>query len=74
MLFELKGDHFFVDGKMVNPWDRSQDDVYEAKYLCMLANGVVVVKSADYEPFVVYVEQTYGRGYLKSFKNGLNQA
>ena len=68
MLFEVKGDHFFVDGKMVNPWDRSQDDIYEAKWMCMLANGVVVMRSAEYEPFVAYVHQTYGADYLRSFK------
>lgn len=68
MLFEVKGDHFFVDGKMVNPWDRSQDDVYEAKWLCMLANSVVVMRSAEYEAYLAYVRQTYGPGYLRSFK------
>lgn len=39
-LIEIKGDHFFEDGKMINPYDRSQDEFYQAKYLCGLKNGV----------------------------------
>ena len=27
-LVEIKSDHFFKDGKMINPYDRSQDDIY----------------------------------------------
>lgn len=41
-LVEIKGDHFFKeDGTMQNPFDHNLDDLYEAKHLCGLDNGVV---------------------------------
>lgn len=62
---EIKGDHFFKeDGTMCNPYDHSQDALYEAKHQCMLANNVKVIKSAEYETYVDYVEKTYGKDWL----------
>ena len=44
MFIELKGLSFFEnrdpDGKMVNPYDRSKDGLYEAKHQCMIRNNV----------------------------------
>ena len=41
---ELKGPHFFNEnGKMINPYDRSQDDLYEAKHQCMLDNEIIII-------------------------------
>ncbi len=42
-LYEIKGDHFFVNGKMINPYDRSQDDKYMKKYECMKNNGIIII-------------------------------
>lgn len=51
---ELKGLQFFENynpnGKMINPFDRSQDDLYEAKHQCMLANNVKII--TDITPFI----------------------
>lgn len=44
---EIKGAHFFSDGKMINPFDRSQDGLYDAKYHCMLDNGVEIITDGD---------------------------
>lgn len=42
--FELKGAHFFDEnGKMINPFDRSNDDVCEAKHQCMIRNNVKII-------------------------------
>lgn len=45
--YEVKGKQFFKDKdeskEMVNPYDHSMDDLYEAKHQCMLSNGVHVV-------------------------------
>lgn len=66
---EVKGDHFFKeDGTMQNPYDHSQDGLYEAKHKCMVENGVEIWKSDDYKKYVKYVNERYGKGYLKSFK------
>lgn len=76
--FELKGDQFFKDGKMVLPFrnkDWTDADVeymnglYEAKYRCMLENGVNILRGDDYGFFLKYVSDQYGNGYLKQFKN-----
>ena len=47
-IFEVKGDQFFNEsGKMINPYDRTQDDKYEAKYKCMVDNCVVILRWSD---------------------------
>ena len=66
---EIKGDYFFENDKMINPYDRSQDAVYEAKYQCALANGVVFWKQSDVAFAINYIQHRYGKGYLRSFKN-----
>ena len=46
-IIEIKGDQFFKSGKMICPFDRSKDDLYEAKYQCMLQNNVEVWRGKD---------------------------
>ena len=42
-LVEVKGDHFFKeDDTMCNPFDSSQDELYEAKHQCMIINNVII--------------------------------
>lgn len=42
-LVEIKGDHFFKkDGTMCNPFDHSQDELYEAKHQCMITNNIEI--------------------------------
>ena len=42
--YELKGSHFFDEnGKMINPWDRTQDAKYEAKHQCMIINNIRII-------------------------------
>ena len=68
-LIEIKGDHFFKkDGAMQNPYDHSQDSLYEAKHQCMISNNVKIIKSSNCEKYVNYVNESYGKGYLKQFK------
>lgn len=40
---ELKGAHFFENGKMINPYDRSMDALFEAKHQCMIANNMKII-------------------------------
>lgn len=71
-LFEVKGLHFFKskdkNSQMINPFDRSQDELYEAKHQCMLRNGVTVLTDVDCKKYVKYVEMTYGKDFLKRCK------
>ena len=69
-LVEVKGDQFFKeDGTMQNPFDHAQDALYEAKHQCMLANNVKIWTYDIYSIYVKYIEPTYGKDYLKQFKN-----
>ena len=65
---EIKGAHFFENGRMINPWDRSQDSLYEAKHQCMLANNVKII--TDYDEYIKYVNDKYAKNHLMTFKNG----
>ena len=69
-IIEIKGDHFFKeDGTMQNPFDHSQDGLYEAKHQCMLKNNVKIIKASQMKDILKYIHKTYGKGYLKQFKN-----
>ena len=41
----FKGFKVFFDenGKMINPFDRSMDDLYEAKHQCMIKNNINIL-------------------------------
>lgn len=59
-LIEIKGDHFFkADGTMCNPFDHTQDNLYEAKHQCALANNVQFLKSSECEVFIKYLRKNY---------------
>ena len=46
-LIEIKGRQFFENKdpskNMINPYDRSMDDIFEAKHQCMIRNGVKII-------------------------------
>ena len=46
-LYEVKGDHFFDGNKMINPFDRTQDGLFEMKHQCMIKNNVVILKGEN---------------------------
>ena len=78
MYFEIKGDHFFKNGKMICPfqysdWDDQryvyECDKYEAKHKCMLQNDVIILKSNEYMMFVEYVSQKMGNDFYRSLKD-----
>lgn len=46
-LIEIKGSQFLVKDKMVNPYDRNQNGLYEAKHKCMLENNVKFLFKED---------------------------
>lgn len=70
---ELKGLQFFenkdVNGKMINPYDRSQDDKFEAKHQCMLKNNVKII--TDCSKYIDYVNLKYTKDFLGLFENNL---
>ena len=47
-LVEIKGNQFLKkDGNWQNPFDHSQDDLYEAKHKCLLENNVNILYLSD---------------------------
>lgn len=68
-LYEIKGDYFFDDdGNLINPYDRSLDNIAKAKQLCMEEHNVTVLKSDKYMFYVDYVKEKYGTDYIESFR------
>ena len=68
-LVEIKGDQFFnEDGTMCNPYDRSQDALYEAKHQCMLKNDVKILRHGDYMKYIQHVEDKYGKHWFDQFR------
>ena len=51
-LIEIKGDHFFENGVMINPFNRELDGLFEAKHKCMLHNNVEIWTGKDYKKYV----------------------
>lgn len=60
---EIKGPHFFENGKMINPYDRSQDPLYEAKHQCMIRNHVKIITNCKNE--MNFILEFYGNEFIK---------
>lgn len=69
-IIEIKGDHFFKeDGTMCNPYDHSQDALYEAKHQCMVHNDVKIIRSSELiEQKQHFIERFGSLSILKDFK------
>lgn len=67
-LYEIKGDQFFNENKMVCPYDHSYDGLYEAKHQCMIKNNVIILKYKEYMKYVKYINEKYGKDFLKQYK------
>lgn len=67
-LYEIKGDQFFNENKMVCPYDHNYDGLYEAKHQCMIKNNVIILKYKEYMKYVKYINEKYGKNYIKQYK------
>lgn len=82
-IHEIKGRMFFnSNGKMICPYKKKSfssnlfsddekiknDKIYQAKYLCMLHNNVKIITEKELKPIFKYLNEKYGKNYLKSFK------
>lgn len=66
-LVEIKSDHFFENDKMINPYDRNQDDLYEAKHQCMIQNNVKIYTWKHVKPILEYMNNIYSKNWLTNF-------
>lgn len=75
---EIKGDQFFnADDILFCPyrkktWTDEQyakiNERYKAKHQCMLKNNIIILRSKEYNIFIEYIAQKYGKNYLKQFR------
>lgn len=69
-IVELKGTQFFLDKdptkQMICSYDRTKDDLYEAKHQCMIQNNVKII--TDITEYENYINEKYGLNYLIQFK------
>lgn len=68
IFYEIKGDHFFENRKMINPFNRKDDNRMQEKYNCMISNNVKILLYNDIKPMLNYVNLKYGINYLSSFR------
>lgn len=70
-LIEVKGRQFFRNGdiskEMINPFNRTQDKLFEAKHQCGLQNGVQFWSEKEIFPILDYIDEKYGKDYLNQF-------
>lgn len=67
-IIEIKGDQFLDENTMICPWDETKNEIYAAKYKCMIDNNVIILRSDDIKPILNYIKEKYGCDYLKQFK------
>lgn len=71
-LLEIKGDQFFdKNEKMINPFCREMDELYEAKHQCGLKNNVIFWREKDLQFVLDYIKEKYTLNYLNLFKVNL---
>ena len=64
-IFEIKGPQFFnEEGKLINPYDSSENIRAAAKHKCMLENNVIII--TDCSKYLDYVNNKYGKDFLRS--------
>lgn len=72
-LYEIKGLQFFenknCNNKMINPFDKTQDDKFEAKHQCALKNNVIFI--TDCKKYLNYVKEHYTENFLELFSTKL---
>lgn len=63
-------DNLIFGYSLCNPYNHDMDEIYEAKHQCMIKNNVKILLTASDEIItaVKYVENKYGKKFLKSCK------
>lgn len=71
-LVDVKGSHFFKeDGTMQNPFDHTQDELFEARHQCGLNNNVEFWSLKGMERVLQYIEYTYSEEFIPLFKKDI---
>lgn len=68
-LYEIKGDMMLnEDGDLIDFWGTNGIEKTQAKNKLMKSLNVNLITSKEIYPMIKYVEKTYGKDYIKSFK------
>ena len=72
-LIEIKGNQFVKEnGEWQNPFDHTQDDLFEAKHQCVLKNGVEIFGEKEIQFALDYVNEKYTKAFLGLFRKNLD--
>ena len=67
-IIEIKGPQFFEGDKMICPFDRKFDGLFEAKHTCMKKYGVEIWGKKELDFVLNYIKESYGIKYLQEYR------
>lgn len=65
-IVEIKGDHFF--NEKGEPFNKYTKRSWKAKYDLILQKGGQIFRFEDIKPYLSYIKENYGDGFLKQWK------
>lgn len=68
-LIDIKGSHLLKDNLVIDPYNHWTAEELHAKNECIKQNNVKLLSYSDILFAIKYVENQYGKKYLKQFKN-----
>lgn len=66
-LYEIKSDYLYEC--MTNKNIKGYSDKLNCKYICMCKNNIIILKKNEILKYITYINNTYGKEYLQSFRN-----
>ncbi len=68
-LIEIKGSHLIdKNGELIDLYGNMGPELAMTKMQCIKKHGVEIYSYAEMQPILSYIENTYGKKYLKKFK------
>lgn len=68
-LWEIKGDQFFDENdNLIDPFDSDNNEKCKCKQICMESNNIKILRSKDYQIYLDYVSNKYGKKYILKMK------
>lgn len=72
--YEIKGEHMITTDNniLLDPHTHKTNKILEMKMKCIKENNIKIIKSKELYNCIKYINQTYGKNYIKQFKNTVN--
>lgn len=71
--YEIKGEHMITtDNDVLLDPTHETNKILEMKMKCIKENNIKIIKSKELYNCIKYINQTYGKNYIKQFKNTVN--